>query len=301
MRKKIFNTLQCIYCKADLMSKGQSLICQKNNHKFKIYKDIPIILDVLNQTDVQISKNSWEKIWKNQKNFKKYLQDPQVLSHFEFLWNCKEDFRDGIYLDLGCGLSGTGVLLARKGIKIVCMDISLEAVYKTKIIFDNEKLSGDFIQANFLKIPLKDNTIKFIYWGLSLQYVKDTNKAVSELYRVLKQGGKVIATFPPVSIGNLTYQQLRGDIPRISFLENIARWIHLKLLQGKYLKYGYGQTFPISYIRDIFEKSGFKVKKIGYFDTYYPINFIPFFLRPLVRKLLKLRPFWPFACIEVVK
>ena len=67
------------------------------------------------------------------------------------------------------------------------------------------------------------------------------------------------------------------------------------------MHFGYGQTFTTRYIKNIFEKTGFTVNEIGYYNTYYPLVLVPSILRSSLRGILKFRPFWPFAYIEATK
>lgn len=253
-----------------------------------------------NNFDTTISKKSWEKFYKTESH-ELLGKDKQAISHAKFLKRFKKDYEGKKLLDLGCGIAKTTALAVTKKTQVVGLDISKEAVKKSVLLYKAKNLNGKFVQGNFLKLPFKNNTFDFIYWGLAIEYVDDTQKAVDEAYRVLKKGGKIISAFPVISLTNLTYQQLRGDIPVIPGIKNIFLWIHKDLLKGKFMRFGYGQTFRTEYIKNIFEKSKFKVKKINYFDTYYPINFVPSFLRDKVRELLRYRLFWPFAYIEAIK
>jgi ubiquinone/menaquinone biosynthesis C-methylase UbiE len=192
--------------------------------------------------------------------------------------------------------------LAKEGVSVLGLDISYEAVAKSQLLFKGEKLPGLFIQADFLNIPLKNNSVGLIYWGLSIEYVKDTQKAIYEAYRVLKPKGRIVVPFPVVSLSTLFYHQFRGgDIPRVPILQELMELIHVKILKGKYMHYGYGQTFTIRSIRKMFVNAGFRVKNIDFFDTHYPISSFPRLVRPALRKLLRFRLFWPFAYIEAVK
>lgn len=250
--------------------------------------------------DVVFSKKKWEIIHKKEK-VRDYKKDKTTLSYKRFLDNYKKDFKKGIFLDLGCGIAHVSAMLAREGVKVVGVDISEEAISKSKILFKKEKLKGKFIQADLLRLPFQNESMRFIYSCMSLEYVKNTQGAVDEAYRVLEQGGKMIAVLPVVSFTTLTYHQTRGDIPDVFILKSLMEWIHFKLLKGKYMNYGYEKSFSVSKVKKLFANSGFKVIKVDFFDMYYPIAFIPSFIRPHFKRLLRYRPFWPLLYVEAKK
>lgn len=293
--------LSCINCQGDLKRVAKYLTCKKCKVRYQITQGIPRMASSNKGLDVKISEDRWDVIYQKESISKASLQDQQIKSHQNFLLEFKKYYRKGYFLDLGCGIAKTSLPIAMMGTKVIGIDISFAGLLKSRRLFENNKAQGFFIQGDYLKSPLKNNFINFIYWGLALEYVEQTQQAINESYRILNKGGRIVAAFPVISLGNLTYQQARGDIPRLPVLGEIIKLIHLKILRGKYLRYGYGQSFTTSYIKKGFETAGFRVKKIDYFDTYYPISFIPKILRPLIRKLLKKRLLWPFAYIEAVK
>ncbi len=253
--------------------------------------------------DVILSKKRWESIYKKTSLSEKnnYRTDATVSSYKKFLDKYKKYYQHGTLLDLGCGIAWTAATLAKQGVNIVGIDISSEAIQKSKAIFKRDRLKGRFMQADLLALPLKDASVDFIYSCMSIEYVRDTQKAIDEAYRVLKPKGIMVAIVPVISLTTLSYHQLRGDIPQIPVIKSLMEWLHVKVLGGKYMHYGYEKSFTPSYLRSMFAKSGFRVKKIDYFDMHYPITFIPKIIRPFVQKLLKHRLFWPLMYIEAYR
>lgn len=251
--------------------------------------------------DIKLSKKKWEEIYSNKNKKNNYKKDPTVLSYKKFLDGYKKYFKKGIFLDLGCGIAFTSSLLAKEGYSILGIDISSNAIKASLDLFKKEKLKGKFIQADLLNLPLRNNSVSFIYSCMSLEYVKDTQKAVGEAYRVLKLQGRMIAILPVISLTTLTYHQLRGDIPNIPLIKDLFEFIHIKILKGKYMHYGYEQSFTPSLLRKLFLNAKFTVKRIDYFDMHYPIIFIPKIIRPFFQRILKYRLFWPLVYIEVSK
>lgn len=251
-------------------------------------------------SDVLLSEDRWETIYKSHK-IKSFSNDPTVISYKKFLDNYKEDLRKGIFLDLGCGIAYTSALLAREGISVVGVDVSKEAISKSKRLFKKEKLKGKFIEADLLSLPLRDKSVNFVYSCMSLEYVKDTQRAINEAHRVLGKGGKIVAVLPVISLTTLTYHQLRGDIPSMPVIKDIMEFVHIKILKGKYMRYGYEKSFTPNLLEKMFKRAGFRVNKVDYFDMYYPISFIPKILRPYFQKILRYRPFWPLVYIEAEK
>ncbi len=136
---------------------------------------------------------------------------------------------------------------------------------------------------------------------MSLEYVKDTQKALHESFRVLKPNGKIVAILPVVSLTTLSYHQLRGDIPNVPVLRNIMEFVHITVLKGKYMHYGYEQSFTVQSLRNSFAKAGFIVNKIDFFDTNYSLEFIPSTIRTHAKNLLRHKIFWPLVYVEAVK
>lgn len=253
--------------------------------------------------DVILSQKKWEQMYRQEawSNNNNYQKDPTILAYKRFLEKYKEKFSNGVFLDLGCGVAWTSALLARKGVSILGIDISSEAISKSKALFKKEKLKGKFLQANLLNLPLKNESVSFIYSCMSLEYVRDTQKAVNEACRVLKRKGTIVAILPVISLTTLSYHQLRGDIPNLPMLRPLMEWLHINVLKGKYMHYGYEQSFTPALLQKVFTHSGFIVKNIAYFDGYYPIAFVPLIIRPYMQRLLKYRLFWPLVYIEAIK
>ena len=301
IEEKYLNILRCIKCGGTLKQKKTSLSCNKCNYTYSIVDDIPSLVIGSKEMDVQITANKWEQVYRDEEEKLDLEGKRQLESFIQFISSYGNQFKKGLYLDLGCGIARTAPYLVKMGVSYLGSDISMEALRKTKSLLKKDNLNGFFVQADFQNLPIKNNSVNSIFWGQALEYVKDTKKGVSEAHRVLKKGGALVATFPPLSISNITYQQLRGDIPDIPIMKDIIRWVHLNIFKGKYLHYGYGQSLSVKFVEKVFSEAGFKIKKVAYYDTYYPITYLPKILRPLGRKILRLRLFWPVAYIEALK
>jgi len=94
-------------------------------------------------------------------------------------------------LDLGSGTGFFTDLLASSYNRVIGLDISNEMLN-----FAKENRSKDilWLEGDAHKIPLKDNSIDFIYSNLVIQWFDPLDSAVKEIFRVLKPGGLLIFT-----------------------------------------------------------------------------------------------------------
>ncbi len=124
-------------------------------------------------------------------------------------------------LDIACG---TGVLteqFVRMGADVTAIDLTPKAVELTKKRLDLYKITANVMEADAQKLPFADNTFDFVCaWGC-LMHMPQTETAISEIYRVLKPGGKMIA------------MMYHSDSVHLRYCIQLGRGI----LRGKYLKY----------------------------------------------------------------
>lgn len=96
-------------------------------------------------------------------------------------------------LDIACG---TGVLteqFVRMGADVSAVDLTPKAVELTKKRLALYGLSADVREADAQELPFPDGVFDFVCaWGC-LMHMPNTEKAISEMHRVLKPGGKFLA------------------------------------------------------------------------------------------------------------
>lgn len=95
-------------------------------------------------------------------------------------------------LDVG---SGNGYVLswyAREGAEVYGVDISSTGIELCRKRFEYAGLHGNFQEANSEGLPFEDNTFDCVCSMGVLHHTPDTVKAVSQIFRVLKPGGRLI-------------------------------------------------------------------------------------------------------------
>jgi len=99
-------------------------------------------------------------------------------------------------LDLGCGIGRHIVYFSSLGYQVTGMDISEEAVTKTKEWLKKEGFTADVKEGKMTKIEEIDDyfTLVIAYNVIYHAYKKDIIKTISEIYRVLKPGGFFFGT-----------------------------------------------------------------------------------------------------------
>jgi 2-polyprenyl-3-methyl-5-hydroxy-6-metoxy-1,4-benzoquinol methylase len=94
-------------------------------------------------------------------------------------------------LEVGCGMGCMAMNWASHGANITAVDLNPVAIAITKKRFESFNLTGDIREADGEKLPFDDNSFDYVYsWGV-LHHSPNTKKSISELFRVLKPGGKV--------------------------------------------------------------------------------------------------------------
>ncbi|MBW3019080.1 class I SAM-dependent methyltransferase [Candidatus Woesearchaeota archaeon] len=138
---------------------------------------------------------SWDPIWEKvfqEQDWGSYPETELVRFASRIFKDEKREKSAIKILDLGCGSGANSWYFAREGFSVYAIDGSPTAVEKTKRKFAKEGLTGNFLVADFLKIPFPDDFFDCVVDIGSIQHnaFENVHKIVSEIKRVLKPNGK---------------------------------------------------------------------------------------------------------------
>lgn len=175
------------------------------------------------------------------------------------------DIKTGMkLLDAGCGIGGAARFLAsRYGCFVTGTDIIDEYTKTAEKLSELLKLCDktEFKTSNGSELPFEDETFDVVWTEHAQMNIEDKNKFYSEIYRVLKNGGKFV--FHDVFKGKnkkVFYPVPWGDDESISFLmavneiEKLLKFFSLKI-------YYLADKTEVS--AEAFQKSVEKIKQDG--------------------------------------
>lgn len=218
---ELFKKLACPQSLEDLTfeSNQNSSFLKSKNKKYMIQDGVPILISNYNYIDdkknikdsiEQFWNNGWKKrVKENDHNFlykldKKTLFN-RVLDSYSYekaigsniggyLSNeiKTEMLKDKVSLIIGagCGEEALELNFLTKS-KVIGLDITYQSAHATNHLlqkFDFE--SGIGIQGDARFLPIKSNSIDFVFSHGVMHHSPDINKSIDEVYRVLKKDGK---------------------------------------------------------------------------------------------------------------
>jgi ubiquinone/menaquinone biosynthesis C-methylase UbiE len=229
--------------------------------------------------DVLLSKKAWEKIYnydmedmiRDREDFDKN----KLMDHAKYISKYFNFTKESIYLEIGCGPSHIGEYIMKEyGSHFIGIDFNYPMLLILKKYLDFKGYTKYLlIYTDINKMPLKNNSVDFVYGGGVIEHFSDTDHILKEIYRVLKVGGVSFNTVPAFNLWWLT--RFYNNIPALPVLKTIFEFIHLKLLKGKILmRYsGYELSFTGSLFRQLHERSNFSEIIITSF-AFHPSSYV---------------------------
>lgn len=307
MLREHLKFLCCPDCRGDLFLESKQLTCKQCKRQYPFVNDIPVLLPSLIAKDVKLSQKKWDEEYGKTVNkiearkVKDSFKNTYLSSAMFYLNKIYESFNNKKYLEIGCGPFFIGQELSKRGSFIVGIDYSMNALRLAKFYLVEEGIKNYLlICGDITRMPFKDNSFDLIYGGGVIEHFKDTVGVVKENRRVLKKGGVAFNTVPKLNLGSLTYRQVWGNIPNAPVLREIAEFIHVKILKGRRMYYGYEYSFTDSHLMKIFIKAGFAKSKIEVKKYQVPLIFEYIknkFIKKLAIFLAQNSLFWPATYI----
>ena len=171
---------------------------------------------------VNISQ-SHEEFFKNTEKYR-YSSYPYFKELMEF-----DKYSGKKVLEIGVGEGVDHTQFARYGAKVNGIDLTPLHVKITRDRFKYLNLETNLLIADAEDLPFPDNFFDLVYSCGILFLVPDIEKAVNEIYRVLKPGGKAIALFYNKNsfqyyVNIITYQGIvRGELQYLTF-DKLKDW-----------------------------------------------------------------------------
>jgi SAM-dependent methyltransferase len=170
--------------------------------------------------------------------------------------------------DIGCGL---GQSLAHYD-GIVGVDLSLPY-----LVFAKKRTERDVVLADAHFLPFRSECFDGIILHDVLEHLKDPRKALSEVCKVLKRGGKLVITTPDSTKTRILYRLNIGkNIGYPRFSATLKRWLREEAIKVYLLKRHIHEFAP-SELTELLRISGFRVIRV----RGVTIPFIPYSLWPL--------------------
>lgn len=155
-------------------------------------------------------------------------------------------------LDAGCGTGVYSIELSKKGAVTTGTDISENMLGLARAKARKDGLKIDFVAADALALPFRDDYFDLVLSVGMLCFVKEREKALLEMRRVLKPGGRVVA----------------------GVLNKWSSWALLRRIKGLFKETVYNRAQFISppALESSLRKAGFEVKEIKTCLFFLPVN-----------------------------
>lgn len=124
-------------------------------------------------------------------------------------------------LDLAAGTASSSASLARSGADVVAADFS------PGMLAEGQRRHGDlpnlsFVEADATKLPFEDDQFDAVTMSYGLRNVQQPKKAIAELFRVTKPGGRLVInefSTPPGALFRGAYRFYNAQVlPRVARL-----------------------------------------------------------------------------------
>ena len=96
-------------------------------------------------------------------------------------------------LEIGCGMGYDSLEFLKRGVRVTAIDLTENAVKFTRKHFEVEGVRPEAVQVgNALALPFADESFDAVWANGVLHATGDTQRAIDEVWRVLKPGGRAI-------------------------------------------------------------------------------------------------------------
>ena len=178
---------------------------------------------------------------------------------------CSIKFEDKRVLDCGCGYGAYSLkILEDKPFNVFSLDIEEERVRNINSAL-NDKVKP--VCGNAVILPFKDSAFDIILSIAAIEHIRDREKFVHELYRVLKKEGRLIISTNPF------YSLIGGHaLKPFHYLPLKLAIFLVKIFKGK--SYAYEDCLkirpPLTFkkFKSLIEQKGFKIIKLVDLLTY---------------------------------
>lgn len=112
----------------------------------------------------------------------------------DIIWRKKmatEAVKDGaqIVLDLAVGTGDSAKELVKKDIKVIGVDISFEMI---RVAINKIESNFVAVSASAYQLPFKEQSFDAVTCAFGIRNMHDTEKALKEINRIIKKGGKIV-------------------------------------------------------------------------------------------------------------
>ena len=114
-------------------------------------------------------------------------------------------------LDIGCGEGNNTRLLSGRGARVTAFDVSEIFIRYAKRPPAPEKSKTDYLVASAVEIPFADSVFDFATGFMSFMDIPETDRVLSEAYRVLKTGAFLQFSITHPCFDTLHHRNLRDE------------------------------------------------------------------------------------------
>ena len=144
-------------------------------------------------------KETWDDHWRGTSRVTGIVKDAYFLMDqikMEYLFPLLPKFGKRT-LEVGAGSARLSRFLALRGYLTYCMDYSTEALTYARAHYEKEGAKGVYVLARAEHLPFEDNSFDLVFSTGLLEHFEDPMPVISEMVRVLKNGGLFYSDIVP--------------------------------------------------------------------------------------------------------
>lgn len=221
--------------------------------------------------DTAISKDAWKKLndfsVETLTKQRELFDRDKLEDHLVYIKDSYNFTPEKVYLEIGCGPAHIGeYMMKNHKCTFIGIDFDYNILVTLKEYLEKKGYSNFvLIYADINDMPIKDNSVDYIYGAGVIEHFPDTKHIILESFRILKNNGVTFNTVPALTFW--WFLTFSNTIPNIPFFRGFVEYIHNKVFHGSILRknFGYQLCFSKSYLVKLHKKLGFSEVQSGVF------------------------------------